>query len=80
MGSSPTYKIWLNEDDKTKLAKSPLKGSSDFWVQGNWGENMAGSFYSVVFFSFVPYRKNIHDSRERKSYDFLLLKQKFSLS
>lgn len=46
--SLPTYKIWLKEDDKTKLAKGPPEGSPDFWVQCNWGEDMAGCFYSVV--------------------------------
>lgn len=46
--SLPTYKIWLKEDDKTKLAKSPLEGSPDLWVQRNWGEDMADCFYSVV--------------------------------
>lgn len=70
VGSLPTYKICLKEDDKTKVAKSPPEGSPDFWVQGNWGEDMAGCFYSVVIPSFVPYQKTIHYAHERNSYDF----------
>lgn len=48
--SVPIIKIWLKEDDKTKLAKVPLKG-----VQTS-GSKVTGFFYSVVISSFGPYQ------------------------